>query len=118
MPRNLYERVEVLFPLKDPQLKDRVTKEILPAYLADNRKARVLGSNGLYTHSKREKGARPFSVQDYLMSVAHGEVNGSGKPKERQTTQVVSANGKPSAAALPPAAPIAPEEQDSSNATV
>jgi polyphosphate kinase len=118
MPRNLYERVEVLFPLKDPQLKDRVTKEILPAYLADNRKARILGSNGVYTHSKREKGARPFSVQDYLMSVAHGGANGSGKPKERAVTQTVSANGKPSAAALHPAAPIAPEEQDSSNATV
>ena len=44
--------------------------------------------------------------------------NGSGKPKERAVTQTVSANGKPSAAALHPAAPIAPEEQDSSNATV
>ena len=43
MPRNLYERVEVLFPLKDEELRERICKEILPAYLADNQKARVLG---------------------------------------------------------------------------
>src|SRR5208283_1312088 len=36
MPRNLYERVEVLFPLKDEHLRQRICDEILPAYLADN----------------------------------------------------------------------------------
>jgi len=36
MPRNLHERVEVLFPLKSPLLRDRVVHEILAAYLADN----------------------------------------------------------------------------------
>lgn len=35
MPRNLYERVEVLFPLKDPQNCARVCNEILASYLAD-----------------------------------------------------------------------------------
>src|SRR6201987_118509 len=33
MPRNLYERVEVLTPLKDPMARDRVRYEILEAYL-------------------------------------------------------------------------------------
>src|SRR5499425_2284719 len=36
MPRNLYERVEVLFPLKDQALRERICNEILPSYLADN----------------------------------------------------------------------------------
>jgi polyphosphate kinase len=31
MQRNLYERVEALFPLKDPQLRRRISEEILPA---------------------------------------------------------------------------------------
>jgi len=34
MPRNLYERVEVMFPLKDERLRDRVKNEILDGYLA------------------------------------------------------------------------------------
>jgi polyphosphate kinase len=33
MPRNLYERVEVLFPVKDAALRTRVATEILGAYL-------------------------------------------------------------------------------------
>ena len=48
MPRNLHERVEVLFPLKSPLLRDRVVHEILAAYLADNVKARFLQKDGRY----------------------------------------------------------------------
>jgi polyphosphate kinase len=51
MPRNLFRRVEVAFPVRDPGLRKRVTDEILPAYLADCVKARVLGSDGVYTRS-------------------------------------------------------------------
>ena len=48
MPRNLYERVEVLVPLRDEMLRERVRHEILDAYLADNRKARVLLQDATY----------------------------------------------------------------------
>src|SRR6202163_4184000 len=48
MPRNLYERVEVIFPLKDALLRERVRHEILEAYLADNLKARILLPDGTY----------------------------------------------------------------------
>ena len=41
MPRNLYERVEVIFPVKDELLRERVRQEILESYLADNLKPRV-----------------------------------------------------------------------------
>jgi polyphosphate kinase len=56
MPRNLFRRVEVAFPVRDPALRKRVTDEILPAYLADCVKARVLGSDGVYTRSKCAEG--------------------------------------------------------------
>lgn len=82
MPRNLYERVEVLFPLKDQALRERICKEILPSYLADNRKARVLGADGQYTHLRRSRNGKPFSVQEHLMELAGGFMNGSGKPRE------------------------------------
>ena len=48
MQRNLHERVEVLFPLKNPLLRDRVVHEILAAYLADNVKVRFLQKDGRY----------------------------------------------------------------------
>ena len=63
MPRNLYERVEVLFPIRDPLLMERIVKEILPAYLADNRKARILGADGIYRRAPRpERGKGLFSA--------------------------------------------------------
>src|SRR4030081_2112995 len=46
MPRNLYERVEVLAPVRDEMLRERVRGEILEAYLADNLKTRILLKDG------------------------------------------------------------------------
>jgi len=83
MPRNLYERVEVLVPLRDEMLRQRVRHEILDAYLADNRKARILLKDESYIRAwqpmqgKRNRrmptGAAAFSAQQFLMSVAEGK---------------------------------------------
>jgi polyphosphate kinase len=48
MPRNFDRRVEVVFPVEDEALRMRITDEILPAYLADNVKARELRPDGTY----------------------------------------------------------------------
>ena len=42
MPRNFQRRVEVMFPIEDEALRDRVIDEILAIALADNVKARQL----------------------------------------------------------------------------
>jgi polyphosphate kinase len=83
MPRNLYERVEVLVPLRDEMLRERVRHEILDAYLADNRKARILLKDATYMrawqplHGTRNRrpptGAAAFSAQDFLIGVAEGK---------------------------------------------
>lgn len=81
MNRNLHERVEVMFPLKNPLLRDRVRHEILAAYLADNVKARFLQKDGRYLRSwqspkgrskRPPRGAAAFSAQDFLVGVAEG----------------------------------------------
>src|SRR5258705_1448160 len=71
-PRNLYERVEVLFPLKDPQLFQRVSTEILSAYLADTRKARILGPDGTYSRPRAVRNGHGFSAQEHLMRLSPG----------------------------------------------
>jgi polyphosphate kinase len=80
MPRNLYERVEVIFPLKDTLLRERVKHEILDAYLADNTKARVLQRDGSYvrvwqTQGKRKPpvGVAAFNAQEFLIGLAEGK---------------------------------------------
>jgi polyphosphate kinase len=83
MPRNLYERVEVLVPLRDDVLRERVHREILDAYLTDNRKARILLPDASYirawqpAHGQRNRrpptGDAAFSAQDFLIAVAEGK---------------------------------------------
>ncbi len=116
MPRNLYERVEVLFPLKDGLLRQRICEEILPAYLADNLKARVLGPDGAHEYIRRGRSAKGFSVQEHLMALVNGGGNRSGRNKEL-ASQVTYTKGAEGAAPAEPAVP-AEEVQDSSNATV
>jgi polyphosphate kinase len=90
MPRNLYERVEVLFPLQDARLRQRVRQEILDAYLADDAKARVLRRDGSYKRvwqlgGKRKPPAdKTFSAQDFLIGLAEGKQSPSGIPAPPQ----------------------------------
>ncbi|MFZ3264977.1 MAG: polyphosphate kinase 1 [Terriglobales bacterium] len=81
MSRNLRERVEVLFPVKDRLLRERVIHEILAAYLADNMKVRFLHKDGRYLRSWQSPAGRSkrpphgkgaFSAQDFLIALAEG----------------------------------------------
>jgi len=80
MPRNLYERVEVLCPILDPNLKQRIKDEILAAYLADNTKTRFLDRNGNYHHVPRPRGQKSFVAQDFLIALAEGNATAADIP--------------------------------------
>jgi polyphosphate kinase len=67
MPRNLFERCEVLFPVDDPALSLRLRSEILGAYLKDNVKARLLQADGDYIRAPRS--GEPFNAQEYLAAL-------------------------------------------------
>ena len=86
MPRNLVERCEVVFPVKQPELAKRLRCEILAAYLADNTKARLLQPDGEYIRPAKTGVA--FSAQDYLMGLAQG--SGAKIPVAAEKTAVKS----------------------------
>jgi polyphosphate kinase len=76
MPRNLFERCEVVFPVRDPVALARIHDEILPAYLADTLKARLQQPDGSYLRaSKLLKELKPFSAQEFLMQLAEGKAD-------------------------------------------
>jgi polyphosphate kinase len=72
MPRNLYERVEVMFPVRETALRDRVT-EMLGNYLKDTAKSRYLRPDGKYIRAYRADPSRSsrnghrFSVQRFFI---------------------------------------------------
>src|SRR5580700_4106416 len=76
MPRNLFERCEVVFPVRDAVARARIHDEILPAYLADTVKARIQQPDGNYLRAFHVlKDAKPFSSQDFLMQLAEGKAD-------------------------------------------
>jgi polyphosphate kinase len=64
MPRNLDRRVELMFPIRQPDLKERVI-EILRTQMADNQKARLLKQDGAYERVAAGR-SEPLRVQEYL----------------------------------------------------
>ncbi len=64
MPRNLDRRVELMFPVLQEDLRERVIG-ILRAQMADNQKARLLKQDGSYDKVSAGR-AEPFRVQEHL----------------------------------------------------
>lgn len=69
MPRNFYRRVEVMFPIESPPLRKQILTELIPAFLKDNVKARVLESDGTYRRLKPASGADPFRCQFRMLKI-------------------------------------------------
>jgi len=81
MPRNLFRRVEVVFPVLDPGLRKRITEVIIPGYLKDCVKARVLGSDGVYRRAVCPPGQEPFQVQLHFRNLARKSASRSVEAK-------------------------------------
>ena len=73
MDRNLRARVEVVFPILDPDLKQRVYRELLAYALADRAKSRQMRPDGTYIRRQPECDSPGHSMQELLMRTALGE---------------------------------------------
>jgi polyphosphate kinase len=80
MQRNLYERVEVLFPVKDAEVRRRIYQEILTAYLSDTRKARILSGVGTYARAKAVRNGHGLCAQEHLMQLAAAAASEAARP--------------------------------------
>jgi polyphosphate kinase len=67
MNRNMLRRVELAWPVLDPQLRQRVIDECLVAYLHDNRDAWDLQPDGTYKRAKGAEDPKAHSAQMALM---------------------------------------------------
>ena len=73
MYRNLDRRVEVVFPVHDPDLLARLRQEILATYLRDNQKAWDMQPDGTYVRAKRASRAKIVNSQEWLLARASQE---------------------------------------------
>ena len=67
MPRNLLRRVEDLFPVKDPRLRDVLRDDILGVHLRDNVQARRLLPDGTYERVRPQPGEPELDSQLWMI---------------------------------------------------
>lgn len=68
MPRNFFRRVEVVFPIENIALKNRVIDEIIGALLKDNKRSQILKPNGKYV-PMTPMHKQSFSAQDFFINL-------------------------------------------------
>jgi len=78
MHRNIYERVEVMFHIRDLELCKQVFGEVIEPYLADTEKTRILLADGRYVRAGEAGSALHsrngfrFNAQEFLIGFAEG----------------------------------------------
>jgi polyphosphate kinase len=70
MPRNFFRRIELVFPIDDDVLRDRLKRDLLDTLLADNVKARILQPDGSYLVPPLSSGTVPRCSQSEFLSLA------------------------------------------------
>ncbi len=102
MPRNLFERCEVVFPIRDAQIRNRIRHEILAAYLADTAKSRIETAAGGYPRVRAPEG-KYFSAQDFFIRLAEGRdaIDSIPEPAWEPDITVVAALPVPAASIKP-----------------
>lgn len=87
-----YERVEVMFPVKDSTLRKRILDEILQTYLKYRVKSRILHPDGIYERlvqaqsSRFRRNGNRFGAQAFFVDLAEG--------KSETKFQTMSCEGK------------------------
>jgi polyphosphate kinase len=84
MDRNLSRRVEVVWPIEQANLKQRLIREILATSLADNVKARELLPNGTYRRLAQDSGLPRVRSQERFLEIA-AQNNVGGRLLDDQT---------------------------------
>ena len=79
MPRNLHRRVEIMFPVESPALREQIRQEVVAPAMADNAFAFDMNAEGVYTRRVPQAGEPPRGAQ---LEVFEGVV--------RRTLQVVA----------------------------
>jgi polyphosphate kinase len=76
LPRNLFRRIEVVFPIEDGVLRERIINEILALTLSDNVRARTLSADGTYQPIAKQ--GKAHRSQFEFIALATGPGNEAG----------------------------------------
>ncbi len=77
MPRNLFSRLEIAFPILDPRLYEYLEQVVIPAYLSDTVKARELTHQGTWKKRNARGAATNIRSQTFFRELAIRDYRGT-----------------------------------------
>jgi polyphosphate kinase len=83
MPRNFFKRIEVIFPIEDGALRERIISEVLGVTLSDNARSSMLQSNGSYKSIPPKRGVPARRSQAMFIELALGKTSARKLKKAR-----------------------------------
>ncbi|HWD90772.1 MAG TPA: polyphosphate kinase 1 [Verrucomicrobiae bacterium] len=86
LPRNLFRRIEVVFPVEDGVLRERIINEILTVTQADNVKARILSGDGSYRPAPKRGKARRSQFEFVALAANAGTETETNRAKTKFPT--------------------------------
>ncbi|MCX8156034.1 MAG: polyphosphate kinase 1 [Verrucomicrobiae bacterium] len=96
MPRNFYKRIEVMWPVEDGNLRERIIQEILALPLRDNVKASVLLPDGQYQRASRAPGeAAHRSQMEFIERATEAEKQAAAPPRVKSKYPKVQVRLRP-----------------------
>jgi polyphosphate kinase len=95
MDRNLSRRVEVVFPVEQPDLKQRLIEEILATCLADNVKARELLPDGSYRCVTAPPGQPRVRSQEKFLELAARRSSGRLADTAKDARPIIEQRPRP-----------------------
>ncbi len=101
MPRNFDRRVEVMFPIEAEVLRQRIINEIIPAYLSDNRRKRILNADGTYSRAPAAGDQPAHRSQHELLTIAAAREEAAAHSDEitaasfEALSELAHSNGEP-----------------------
>jgi polyphosphate kinase len=85
LPRNFFRRIELVIPIEDGVLRERLIKEVLATSLGDNVKARRLQGDGTYLRAQINDGEKRVRSQFELIARARADEQGGARPLQAKT---------------------------------
>ena len=79
LPRNFFRRIELVIPIEDGVLRERIVNQILAVSLSDNTRARFLQPDGSYGLPQLTKDVKPCRSQFDFISLAESKTDLPGQ---------------------------------------
>jgi polyphosphate kinase len=96
MPRNFYKRIEIMWPIEDGNLRERIIQEILTLPLQDNVKASLLLPDGQYIRAPRAREATAHRSQmEFIQRAAEADRQAALPPRVKSKYPRVQVRWRP-----------------------